>query len=227
MTTDGEIVGLYNSLSYMYPYLEPTYFIDSNSEIIRKTALFITEGYTSYKKKAEKLFYFVRDKIKYDPNSYLFRRRDHRVSETLGRGEGNCIHKAVLLTALARVVGIPARLGFKDIRNHMASEALIKIWGGNEFAFHGYSELWLDGKWVIATPAFTKSIYKRYNLKPVEFKGETDAVFFSRSRGGEPSIDYIRDRGIFPDLPFELIKETLIKRIAFLPDDMRKDLEQD
>ena len=42
-------------------------------------------------------------------------------SATLARGYGFCVNKAVLLAALARAVGIPARLGFADVRNHLSS----------------------------------------------------------------------------------------------------------
>ena len=101
-------------------YLKPTFVIDSNSKVIREEATSLTEAYGSQKEKASELFYFVRDKIKYNPYLALCPIQDYRASKTLRRGEGFCIQKAVALAAAARAVDIPARLGFADIRNYLA-----------------------------------------------------------------------------------------------------------
>jgi len=96
------------------------------------------------------------------------------------------------LTALARSVGIPARLGFADIRNHLAPKNLIEIMETNMFVYHGYSELWLNEKWVKATPAFNVEMCNKFDLKPVEFNGVTDAVFHERNEKGDLHIEYIK-----------------------------------
>ncbi len=223
MTSGEKLIGQDNPLLERNLYLKPTYFIDCDSKAIKDLAISLTGKYKSPKEKARALFYFVRDEIAYDPCNHLFSKENYRASATLDRREGNCIHKAVLLTALARAIGIPAKLGFKDIKNHMTSDILMRIWGGNEFPFHGYSELCLDDKWVVATPAFNKEIYEKYNLEPVDFDGETDAMFFEKTKGGEPHIEYIGDRGVYDDLPFEVIMKAFLERIVILSVDMIRD----
>ena len=121
-------------------YLKPTFVIDSDSEVVKKKATLLAEKYRSQREKAKVLFYFVRDEIKYNPYpSHSV--EDYRASKTLQRGEGYCVQKAVVLTALARAVGIPARLGFADIRNNLAPKDLVEIMGTNMFVYHGYFEL--------------------------------------------------------------------------------------
>ena len=190
-------------------YLEPTFVIDSDSEVVGEKATLLTEEYNSRKEKAKELFYFVRDEVKYNPYpSHSV--EDYRASKTLQRGEGYCVQKAVVLTALARAVGIPARLGFADIRNNLAPKDLVEIMGTNMFVYHGYSELWLNNGWVKATPAFNIELCNKFDLKPVEFDGVTDAVFHQKNKKGELHIEYIKYHGTYGDLPFEEIMQAFI-----------------
>lgn len=100
---------------------------------------------------ARSFFYFVRDRIKYNPRLPKLRVQDNRASEILKRGEGYCVQKVVLLAALARGSGIPARLRFADILNHRLPEHLLKMrMGSNLFVYHGYNELYIDGRWIKA-----------------------------------------------------------------------------
>ncbi len=190
-------------------YLKPTFVIDSDSEVIKEKATLLTEKYDSQKEKAKELFYFVRDEVKYNPypSSSI---EDYCASKTLERGEGYCVQKAVVLTALARAVGIPARLGFADIKNHLAPKELIEMIGTNVFVYHGYSELWLNNKWVKATPAFNIAMCNKFDIKPVEFDGVTDAIFHERNMKGELHIEYIKYHGTFADLPFKEIMQAFI-----------------
>lgn len=189
-------------------FLKPTFTIDSNSRTIKKKAIFLTEKCSSQNLKAKELFYFVRDKIKYNP--YLARCPidDYRASKTLQRGEGFCTQKAVVLTAFARAASIPARLGFADIKNHLAPKELTELMGTNIFFYHGYSELWLNNKWMKATPAFNIEMCNRFGIKPVEFDGRKDAVFHKRNKKGELQIEYIRHHGTYADLPFTEIVQA-------------------
>ena len=201
-------------------YLKPTFVIDSDSEVMKEKAVLLTEKYDSQKEKAKELFYFVRDEIKYNPYpSHSI--EDYCASKTLERGEGYCVQKAVVLTALARAVGIPARLGFADIRNHLAPKELIEIMGTNIFVYHGYSELWLNNKWVKATPAFNIEMCNKFDLKPVEFDGVTDAVFHERNKKGELHIEYIKYHGTFADLPFEEIMQAFIDQYPVAGKELR------
>ena len=167
-------------------YLKPTFVIDSDSEIIKEKAALLTEKFSLPLEKAKELFYFVRDKIEYNPYRAFqaFELSDYCASKTLHRGDGYCIQKAVVLTALARAVKIPSRLGFADVINHPAPKKLIEMMGTNIFIYHGYSEFWLNDKWIVATPAFNIEMCKKFGIKPVEFNGVLDSVLHKRDNKG-------------------------------------------
>lgn len=195
-------------------YLKPTFVIDSDSRVIKEKAILLTKKCGSQIEKATELFYFVRDGIRYNPYLPLQSNdlSEHKASRTLQRGEGYCIQKAVLLTALARAVGIPSRLGFSDIRNHAVPEKLKEMMGTNIFVYHGYSEFWLNNRWVKVTPAFNKEMCSKFGIMPVEFDGINDAVFLAKNKKGEPHIEYMRHRGTFPDLPYKEIMQAFFNR---------------
>src|SRR5690606_31207041 len=124
-----------------------------------------------------KLYYIVRDRFLYDPYSVDLSDEGMRASTVIARGRGYCVTKAALMAAAARAAGIPARLGFADVRNHLATKRLLDMLGTDIFYYHGYVELWLDGKWVKATPAFNIELCDKFRVRPLEFDGRTDSIF--------------------------------------------------
>jgi hypothetical protein len=119
----------------------------------------------------------------------------------LWKGEGYCVQKAVLLAALARASGIPTRLRFSDIRNHLSPPKLLEEMGTNIFVFHGYNELYIGLRWVKVVTSFDLETCNKNKIIPVEFDGRNDALLHSHNREGELHIDYLRDRGHYDDLP--------------------------
>ena len=184
-------------------YLRPTGIIDSDHPSIRSTAERTASGAASDIKKAVKLFYFVRDEIRYNPFAPMFSRDVYAASATLERGSGYCVQKAVVLTALCRSTGIPARLCFADIRSHIVPGDLIEMMGTDLFAYHGYAEIYLNGRWVKATPAFDAAMCDKHGFRKVEFDGAEDAVLHAASLDGRPHIEYLRHIGCYDDLPFD------------------------
>jgi transglutaminase-like putative cysteine protease len=150
-----------------------------------------------------RLFYAVRDEIRYDPYGVVLTADFLRASSVLARGAGFCVAKAVVLAAGARAVGIPARLGFADVRNHLTTERLRAQMGTDVFAFPGFTELHLDGRWVKATPTFNRSLCDRFGVKPLEFDGAADSLLHPFDTAGQRHMEYIRDRGTHVDVPFE------------------------
>jgi len=195
----------------MENFLKPTPAIDSDNPLIIEKAKSLVEKHEKESKKAIKLFYFVRDEIKY--NAYIpYHLFDYHIaSKTLKRGEGYCVSKAILLAALSRAIRIPARLRFADIRNYLLPEKYKKLIGGNILVYHGYTELYIEGKWIKLTPAFDLELCKKYNIKPVEFDGENDAVLHRYTLDGKLHIEYLRDHGYFSDLPFEEMLKARIQ----------------
>jgi transglutaminase-like putative cysteine protease len=163
---------------------------------------------------AIRAFDWVRDEIQYDPHSAATGREGHRATVILERGRGYCVQKAVLLAAVCRAAGIPARLGFADVRNHKSPPKLLEIMGTNLFVFHGYVELRIDGQWVKATPTFDRASAQKAGAFLVELDGSNDAMLHPVDPEGHPYIEYIRDRGHYADLPFEELQETLLATYA-------------
>jgi len=182
-------------------YLRPTYYIDYTSPLVAQISKKIRASHPHERAKA--VFDFVRDKIIYNPYSPFYLAEHYQASRTLERGEGFCTQKAVLLAALVRAQGIPARLVFADIRNHLVPPKLWAMMKTNLFAFHGYNELYIDGRWIKVTPTFDIGMCKRLDVRPVEFDGHNPAIFHSHDLKGRLHIEYITDHGHFADLPFE------------------------
>jgi transglutaminase-like putative cysteine protease len=186
-------------------YLRSSPTIDSDNDSIKQKAVALTKSEQTAADKAKRLFYWVRDIIKYNPLVPLEIFEDYRASKTLKRGEGFCVEKAAVLAALARAVGIPARLHLADIRNHLVSDRLREVMGTNLFSYHGYTELYISGKWVKATPAFDLKMCQANRIVPVEFDGKNDAIFHSHNLDGQLHIEYVADHGCRVDVPVDEI----------------------
>lgn len=196
-------------------FLEPTSIIDSDNTLIREQARSLVRGKTSPADQAVSLFYFVRDEISY--NLYVSRSlpEHFKASNTLTRGEGYCVQKAVLLSALARATGIPSSLSFARIKNNLIPTHTLQQLGSNIFPFHGYTELFIDGKWVKATPAFDIRLCRKLDLIPVEFDGYHDAMFPPNNREGKRHIEYLQDLGRnYHDVPLETLQKTLLEHFG-------------
>jgi len=190
-------------------HLEPTAFIDSDSPAVRAFASRAVEGAVDERERIARLFAAVRDAIRYDPYAASDDPDDYVASHVIERGSAYCIPKAVLLAAGARSLGIPARLGFADVRNHLQSDRLRELMGGTDvFVYHGYTELNVDGAWRKATSAFNSSLCARFGVPPLEFDGSADAVLHPYTGDGSRHMEYVRERGSYTDLPLDAIIEA-------------------
>ena len=133
-----------------------------------------------------------------------------KARRTLERRYGFCITKAALLAAVARAQGIPARLGFADVRNHLTSPRLREHMGTDVFVFHGYTELHLGDRWVKATPAFNFSLCERARILPLEFNGVDDSIYHPFDADGRRHMEYLRYRGEYLDIPVEELLAAVV-----------------
>jgi transglutaminase-like putative cysteine protease len=189
-------------------YLAPTAFIDAGHPGVRAFAERAVAGAASDRDRISRLFTAVRDEIRYDPYQLSHEPRDYVASNVIARGAAFCVPKAVVLTAAARSLGIPARLGFSDVKNHLQSPKLAERMGTDVFVFHGYSELYIHGAWRKATPAFNAELCERFRVAPLTFDGSTDALLHPFAADGSAYMEYIRDRGVYADLPLRSILEV-------------------
>jgi transglutaminase-like putative cysteine protease len=189
--------------SVLKDWLRPTYFLDWQSPAVRDFAARATAGAESQVERAIRLFYAVRDGFRYDPYGVAREREAYRASRIVKGSTGFCVTKAILLTSLARASGLPARLGFADVRNHLTSPKLLERMGTDVFFFHGYSEFHLEGRWLKAAPTFNLELCERFGVKPLEFDGTADALLHEFDSEGRRHMEYVNERGSFDDLPFE------------------------
>ena len=205
----------------MENYLRPTEFIDSDHETVREFAERSTAGATTDIERAVNLYYAVRDGFQYDPYLLDLRREALKASTLLTKTRGYCVEKAILLAASARAVGIPARLSFYIVRNHIATEKLAKALEKDYLVFHGAAEMYLDGKWLKATPAFNKRLCDFLGVEPIEFDGHSDAIFQEYDRKGNVFMEYLHDYGAFADMPYQMFLDELDKHYPHLTNNPR------
>jgi transglutaminase-like putative cysteine protease len=186
-------------------FLAPTEFVDSNSPEIREFASRNLKGARDLSEtgKAIRLFDAVRDEIRYNPFDIGTAANDYRASRIAGKPSNYCVPKAILLTAALRAVGIPAAVGFADVRNHLNSPKLAELMETDLFIYHGYVALWLDGRQFKVTPAFNSEMCERFGVRQLIFDGKSDALFHEFDTNSHRHMEYVNDRGWFADPPIE------------------------
>ena len=194
-------------------YLQSTEFLDFNKKRVSNKAFEIIEGLKTNKEKAIALFYWVRDEIRYMMSAFYMIKSNFKASVTLRRGYGFCVSKAVLLSSFARAVGIPAKVHLADIRNNKVPQEVIDYLGTNIFYMHGYSELYIDNKWIKATPVFDKNTSIRAGFLPlVEFDGINNGILSKYDPDGNLFVEYIKDRGVYVELPYDEMNQVIRKK---------------
>jgi len=184
-------------------WLAATDFLDYHHPAIQDFVATEVGAGDAAKDQAISLYYAVRDGVRYDPYSASMQREAMRASTTLVNRVGYCVPKALLYAACLRAIGIPARPGFADVRNHLSTEKLTRLMGTDIFAWHGYVSLWLDGRWVKATPAFNLDMCERFGVRPLDFDGVNDSQMHPYNSTNQRHMEYVRQRGEFDDLPYD------------------------
>ena len=195
----------------MNEYLDPTEFLDFDDESVHDFAEFHTADSKTDTEKAVRLYYAVRDGFQYDPYVLDLRREGLTASNLLTRKRGYCVEKAILLAASARSVGVPSRLSFYIVKNHIATDRLEKVLEKDYLVFHGAAEMLLEGEWRKATPAFNKKLCDFLGVEPLEFDGTQDSIFQEFDKSGNVFMEYLYDYGAFSDLPYEMYLDELNK----------------
>ena len=185
--------------------LRPTAFIDSDSETVRGLVEDARADAADEHELLARLFVAVRDGVRYDPFQLPTDPAGYRASAVLAAGRGYCIQKSVALTAAARAAGIPSRLGFADVKNHLQSERLREAMGTELFVWHGYSTFFVGERWTKASCAFNAELCARFGVQPLEFDGRGDALLHQFAGDGSRYMEYVRERGVYVDLPLEAV----------------------
>ena len=188
-------------------YLQSTRFLDCDNDAVRSFARRIAGAETSDIARAVKLFYAVRDGIRYDPFSMRLNPELYVASNVLAAKSAYCIPKAILLAAAARALGIYCAIGLSDVVNHLTTEKLKALMGGTTyFMHHGYAVLYLEGQWVKAAPAFNIELCTRFGVLPTEFDGRADAIFQPYDAHDRRHMEYVKDHGMWSEFPYDKVE---------------------
>ena len=195
----------------MSQFLAAGDFVDSGAPPVIAFTKSTVEGAANAGTAVLRLYSTIRDSIVYDPYLSLSDPANYRASDVLALGRGFCIGKAALLAASARVIGVPARVGYADVRNHLTSPRFYEMAKTDTFIWHSYTELYLSGRWVKATPAFDRALCDRIGIKPLQFDGAADSLFQQFDQAGRRHMEYLKDRGTFADVPFDTLSADFLK----------------
>ncbi|MBL4583126.1 MAG: transglutaminase family protein [Pseudomonadales bacterium] len=185
--------------------LQATRYFDSDDASVQAYAAKVVGDAQTDVEKVIKLYYAVRDEFRYDPRHFLLTKKQFCCRQILLDQRGFCMPKAVLLSTLARALAIPSGIGFAHVLNHLMPDSLLDEAGNNAPIFHGYSVLYVDGKWLKASPAFNLSMCEKLDTKPLEFDGKTHALFHEYDNQNRRHMEYIKDHGAVPDFPYETV----------------------
>jgi transglutaminase-like putative cysteine protease len=192
-------------------YLRSTSTIDFESGAVQKFVAENSAENASDMERVISLYYAVRDQIRYDPYTSSDDLSDFAASRTLELMRGWCVPKSILYAACCRAIGIPARLGYADVRNHLSTENLRRLMGTDIFYWHGYTDVYLNGKWVKATPVFNIELCEKFRLKTLEFDGLEDSIYHAFDLDGRKHMEYLNFRGEYADLPYDEIQNDFAR----------------
>lgn len=210
-------------------YTEPGEYIDSDHSAVRDFAKATVPADVSDREKVSLLYKAVRDEIRYNPYVDMRLPETYRASSVLAAGVGYCVGKAALYAAVCRVHGIPARIGFADVRNHLATEKLRQSMGTDLFTWHGFAEVYADGAWRKATPTFNATLCAKLGVQPLDFDGHTDALLHPFDGVGRTYMQYVDDHGSYHDVPAKFLMREMARDYANMQaeDLSSRDMEQE
>ncbi|WNB18763.1 transglutaminase-like domain-containing protein [Marivirga arenosa] len=202
-------------------YLKPGYFTNSDHPDVQDFVIEKTKGHEHLEYKLNALYYAVRDGFKYDPYTLDFSKEAMRASHLVNRDYGYCVEKSCLFVAGARILGVPARLGFANVRNHIGTAKLEEILQTNTLVFHGYAEIFWNDRWLKLTPVFNESLCHMLNVEPLAFQLDDDSIFQEYDKGGGKFMEYTHQYGHFEDIPYELFMSELAAHYPHLAENFQ------
>ena len=191
-------------------YIKPGFYVDSDAPNVLEFAQAHGQGHT-LRKKAISLFFAVRDGFPYDPYNVIFKPEEFKASVCIRKNSGCCIHKAITLAAVARAAGIPARLAFADVKNHLNTRRLRDLVQTDVFYYHGITELFLQGQWLKVTPTFNIELCEKFGVRPLDFDGTRDCILHQYDMRGNRHMEYLKFHGSYADFPYELVHRDFVR----------------
>ena len=190
-------------------YLAPAEYIDSDHPAVVAQARKVPAGASAAEKARQ--YYLMTRETRYDPDLDYSDPDSYRASSVLIAGAGYCVGKAALFAALCRAGGVPARVAFGDVTNHLSSEKLREKMGTNYFAWHGFTEVRLGDTWVKASPTFNSTLCSRFGVAPLDFDGASDALLQAYDGAGRTFMRYEVMHGAFHDVPAKFLMREMAR----------------
>lgn len=191
----------------MEKYLQSTSYLDFDSAQMQQYVAefrLIADDFS----RAKALYIKVRDGFLYDPYHLDLRHKALKSSVIVSKKRAWCVEKAIVFASGLRALGIPCRLGYAIVQNHIGVDRLTAILRSEKIVFHGYVDVFLNGTWSKATPAFDQRICQLCNVEPLDWNGEDDSLFQAFSGEGK-FMEYLYDYGLFDDVPVQLMNEEM------------------
>jgi len=211
----------------MRRYVQPSATVDSDNQEVMEFARRSAGDFVGPRETAVSLYYAVRDSIRYDPYTLVLTVEGLKASTTLRTKRGWCVSKAILLAACCRSFGIPARLGFADVRNHLTTKRMREQMKTDVFFWHGYTSIYLEGAWVKATPAFNIELCEKFRLRPLDFDGRADSIYHPFDLAGNRHMEYLNHRGEYFDVPIDEMMDTFRKEYLVDPSWSQADFDRE
>ncbi|SVA83690.1 uncharacterized protein METZ01_LOCUS136544 [marine metagenome] len=190
------------------PYLQPGVTVQSTDDSVVAFTHRAIGSETDSIEQIRRLYYAVRDSIRYDPYQIDLSVEGLCARRTLEQGHGWSVSKAILLAAGCRAIGVPAKLGYADVKNHLSTKKLRQQMNSDVFYWHGYTSIHINGRWLKATPAFNLELCEKFKIKPLDFNGREDSIYHPFDLQGNRHMEYINDRGHYVEPPIEEIRST-------------------
>ena len=200
----------------MKKYIESTYYFDYESNEIQELIKEYKTNALTDKEKAQRLYLKIRDGWMYYPYYISFSKENYKSSYVAKKSKGQCIEKSILLISCLRGLGIPARIHLAKVKNHIAVKKLTEMFGTNELTPHAMVNIFLDEKWLKASPAFNKQLCEKSNVAVLDFDGENDSVFQEFDNSGNTFMEYIEDYGHFEDVPTDFIFSNILQHYPMI-----------
>jgi transglutaminase-like putative cysteine protease len=193
-------------------FLTPAPGIQCEHPEVRKLARELARGGKNDVEAARRLFDHVRDSVAYSVGVPVASLEDYLALNTLARGKGFCVQKSALLCALARSLGIPARLGFADIKNEKLHGFLAQSVPDGIIYHHCFTEWFVGGRWLKATTSFDRKLSERHGWRLVEFDPMADALLPATDLKGRPHVTYLAYHGWRLGVPLAEFSEVTDRR---------------
>jgi len=201
-------------------YVKPTYFADSNSKEIQDSLAEILNGVKTPKEAAIKIYYFVRDEIKFATGDVGL-----KASQTLKIKKGPSLLKGSLAIAMFRGAGIPARYrlidadekkvkGIVDNVSYFLFPLYRKL-APDHIILHIIPQVYLNDQWLNADPLFDKGFFDGLKNKNVEVLGNVKSIDWDGTTNISPQEYFVKKEiGTFANADRFIINAT--KRIRYL-----------